>query len=443
MSSSGVTFEINDSAFFMNDGTPFKLVFKYYDSIGVPHNIFLHKGQNFVPLQRPTLFIQNNDLVRTPYLVFPNTTVHIQLNWDGSITFMHADTVLMYSMNLFKLMLDSINTLTIKYAIPKSADSMHRVFLTNQINGAIDSLTNLQYVYLHHFTRQHFLTEDISDYFKRVILCLQLLSKSYLAIDTKTNAIWLHHLSDSLFTNAFPYSDNFFQKYINPYFIELCNVLFNYQCSGTYYRKLNDSATIYTLAHQLSFIPSKYIRNILTHNIIQDGLFRDTTIIGSNVILPNLKKVDTSNFLTSFINDSLLSVDLETKISLPKLLDQFHHKVILVDIWASWCGPCRADMPYLNKLADTLKSNDFVLLHLTIDRDVLAWLKASELEQLNRAFNYCFIEFDESAFNQKFSVYSIPRYLFIGKNGEVIHSNAPSPSGSFHQLVQLISTHLK
>jgi thiol-disulfide isomerase/thioredoxin len=48
-------------------------------------------------------------------------------------------------------------------------------------------------------------------------------------------------------------------------------------------------------------------------------------------------------------------------------LDDFHGKVVLLNIWATWCGPCRAEMPTLDKLQASLGGRDFEVVALSID----------------------------------------------------------------------------
>lgn len=48
-------------------------------------------------------------------------------------------------------------------------------------------------------------------------------------------------------------------------------------------------------------------------------------------------------------------------------LDDFHGKVVLLNIWATWCGPCRAEMPTLDRLQASLGGRDFEVVALSID----------------------------------------------------------------------------
>ena len=50
-------------------------------------------------------------------------------------------------------------------------------------------------------------------------------------------------------------------------------------------------------------------------------------------------------------------------------LADFKGKVVLLDFWASWCGPCRQEMPFLTDLFKTRSGSDFIVLAVNIDRD--------------------------------------------------------------------------
>jgi peroxiredoxin len=56
----------------------------------------------------------------------------------------------------------------------------------------------------------------------------------------------------------------------------------------------------------------------------------------------------------------------------PLKLSELRGKVVLVDFWASWCGPCRESMPFLDKLSKSYKSQGLVVLGVNIDNDVAA-----------------------------------------------------------------------
>src|SRR5690606_12751282 len=82
-------------------------------------------------------------------------------------------------------------------------------------------------------------------------------------------------------------------------------------------------------------------------------------IAGLNKKLPqNLKGSD--------FNYAFTIKDLEGNI---KSFDDYKNKVIFLNLWATWCGPCRAEMPSIQKLYNKTQSDDVVFIMLSIDRE--------------------------------------------------------------------------
>ena len=76
------------------------------------------------------------------------------------------------------------------------------------------------------------------------------------------------------------------------------------------------------------------------------------------------------------------------EITLPSLkgdivrLSDFKGKVILVDFWASWCGPCRASNKHLVKLYDKYKAKGFEIFGVSVDENPKAWQKAVKKDKI-------------------------------------------------------------
>lgn len=91
-------------------------------------------------------------------------------------------------------------------------------------------------------------------------------------------------------------------------------------------------------------------------------------------------------------------------------------KVVLVDFWASWCGPCRATNPTLVALHKKYKSQGFEILSVSEDKAEAQWLNAIAADGLN--WDYHVIDKNKSiAF--RYGVESIPFKLLIDKNGNI------------------------
>lgn len=108
-------------------------------------------------------------------------------------------------------------------------------------------------------------------------------------------------------------------------------------------------------------------------------------------------------------------------------LSDFKGKVVLIDIWATWCGPCVREVPALKKLEEELKGKDVVFMGISIDdaKSKQKWLDFVEKEQLHGV--QLNTAYDGKLLND-YSVTGIPRFIVIDKKGNVAVESAPKPS---------------
>ena len=112
-------------------------------------------------------------------------------------------------------------------------------------------------------------------------------------------------------------------------------------------------------------------------------------------------------------------------------------KYVYVDVWATWCGPCKVEIPYLKKLEKDFHDKDIAFVSISIDDDRrhngswekahAAWKKFVEEKELTGIQIYA-PEGWESDFIKDYKIKGIPRFILIDKDGNVVVPNALRPS---------------
>lgn len=100
-------------------------------------------------------------------------------------------------------------------------------------------------------------------------------------------------------------------------------------------------------------------------------------------------------------------------------LSSLRGKVVLIDFWASWCGPCRKEMPNVKRVYDKYKSKGFEIYGVSLDKDRDKWLEAIEKDGLKWP-QVSDLKWWQSEGAQTYAVQSIPYTVLINKEGKII-----------------------
>lgn len=94
----------------------------------------------------------------------------------------------------------------------------------------------------------------------------------------------------------------------------------------------------------------------------------------------------------------------------------------LLDFWASWCGPCMGEVPYLKTVYETYHDRGFEIFAVSYDNDAEAWKSAIAENGMNW-IHVSSLNGWESPTQAMYQVYSIPRNLLIDGEGYIIAEN--------------------
>lgn len=117
-----------------------------------------------------------------------------------------------------------------------------------------------------------------------------------------------------------------------------------------------------------------------------------------------------------------------TQISLKDL----EGKLTVIDVWASWCGPCKQQSPYFERMAMKYADKNVQFVALSTDESVKDWLidakaKSDAVMQLHVS--------DINQFSKNYNVQSIPRYLLIDSGGNLLNADLPGPTDSNFEII--------
>lgn len=110
-------------------------------------------------------------------------------------------------------------------------------------------------------------------------------------------------------------------------------------------------------------------------------------------------------------------------------LEDFRGKYVYIDVWATWCAPCRAEIPFLKKLEEKYHQKNIVFLSLSIDqlKDVDKWRKLIKDKELGGVQVFADNDWN-SQFVKDYNITGIPRFILIDPNGKIVKADAPRPS---------------
>lgn len=148
------------------------------------------------------------------------------------------------------------------------------------------------------------------------------------------------------------------------------------------------------------------IRTVWMIFILAGTAYGDDLFSGMNVIKPK-ERMEAPAF-------ALQDVD-----GAKRTIKEFKGNVILLNFWATWCGPCREEMPALNKLREQFKEEDFVVIAVAADRGRKSMHKVREFCKMHNVAFPVLLD-PEGDVRKAYEVTALPTSYIIGRDGKFI-----------------------
>ncbi len=101
-------------------------------------------------------------------------------------------------------------------------------------------------------------------------------------------------------------------------------------------------------------------------------------------------------------------------------LSSLRGKIVLIDFWASWCRPCRAENPNVVRIYNTYKDKGFDIYSVSLDKDKAAWQEAIQQDKLIWPSHVSDLGYWESAVVKQYNISGIPFTCLIDKEGKIV-----------------------
>lgn len=157
-------------------------------------------------------------------------------------------------------------------------------------------------------------------------------------------------------------------------------------------------------------------RHIMTQQLIQEKQ-QVTNIIEKSVEANKMKGKPSPTF------------NLENHKGGTTSLESLKGKYVYIDVWATWCGPCKREIPFLKEIEEEYHGKNIEFVSISIDKpeDHDKWKKFVDNGQLGGTQLFAENAW-KSEFTQAYGINSIPRFILIGPDGNVVDADAYRPS---------------
>jgi thiol-disulfide isomerase/thioredoxin len=199
-------------------------------------------------------------------------------------------------------------------------------------------------------------------------------------------------------------------------------------------KTLNEKTILFLKEHKNEYFSFWYFRNQVFLSSLSffknDTAYLNNLIVSMNSIFPKKYSRSAEGMeMIKLINEIINPVNLLNKPAPPfSIKDNQGKKIrlrnykgnyILLDFWASWCVPCRLNNPVLQKIEKNYSTNNFVLISISLDDNIINWNAAIKKDSMEW-INVSELKGTYSKYAQLYGVQAVPHYFLIDPSGKII-----------------------
>ena len=158
------------------------------------------------------------------------------------------------------------------------------------------------------------------------------------------------------------------------------------------------------------------IEGLITEPYLKEPLF--------NLYRQTLTGLNNPKIASDAILNKLMGTSIKTTID--SIISVNKGKVIYMDCWATWCGPCIAEMPNSKKLMERYKAKDVAFIFICLDSEERNWKFILSKYSLSGQ-HFLLSKNQSSDFREAFDIKGVPHYILFDKKGDISENGASSP----------------
>ncbi|MGB0974434.1 MAG: TlpA family protein disulfide reductase [Flavobacteriaceae bacterium] len=138
--------------------------------------------------------------------------------------------------------------------------------------------------------------------------------------------------------------------------------------------------------------------------------------------------------MKAMIGQPSASFDYENHKGGTTALADLKGKYVYIDMWATWCGPCKREIPFLKEVEEKYHGKNIEFVSISVDKNKEAWTKMVTEKNLGGIQLH---SGDDREFSKAYEITGIPRFILLDPNGNIVDADAPRPSSP--KLIELFT----